>query len=73
MLMAAIAFVCAALVQIQIDVSRKQIFFSCSYLISGQKFIYLKLTIKIKSNYTNLFSENIAHIPIRLPESVEVT
>lgn len=27
MIMAAIAFVCAALVQIQIDVSRKQIFF----------------------------------------------
>uniref|UniRef100_A0A4W6G6S2 Solute carrier family 15 member 1 n=1 Tax=Lates calcarifer TaxID=8187 RepID=A0A4W6G6S2_LATCA len=50
MLLAAIAFVCAALVQIQIDVSTKQLLHSSPYILSGQGFIYFKLTIKGKAN-----------------------
>lgn len=55
MIMAAIAFVCAALVQIQIDVSKKQLIslytVKCT---SVQEFIYFKLTIKDKTNFANI-------------------
>lgn len=58
MLLAAIAFVCAALVQIQIDVSTKQLLHSSPYILSGQGFIYFKLTIKGKANSDSTIVHN---------------
>ncbi len=81
MVLAAIAFVCAALVQIEIDVSRQHLFVcSIMHVNLGIKLFQKPVSAntrgvqnKDKCSFVLLynFSENIAHFPISVPESVE--